>query len=102
MHEKLDGPGKEAMLNEILGRIDARIKSLTERAAKLRQAGSITELFAAHIASVKMGVNAALGDDTLLFEPVRETYLRSKNWVAISAVLFGLPLPQWLSRVPNR
>lgn len=49
IHDQLDDPGKEAMLKEVLGRIDDRIKDLVERAKKLQAAASIAEVFEAHM-----------------------------------------------------
>jgi hypothetical protein len=49
MHDKLDAAGKNAMVKEILGRIDERIKDLTQRAADLRAAPIFATLSAAHM-----------------------------------------------------
>lgn len=49
IHDKLDEPGKEAMIKEGLRRIDDKIKDLTKKAAKLQQAPTMATLLEAHM-----------------------------------------------------
>jgi hypothetical protein len=49
IHQRLDEAGQEAMLQEALRRIDDKIKDLTKKATKLRDAASLTAVLESHL-----------------------------------------------------